>query len=133
MNNTDGHVFLRIGTVQACGLLLLLSTCSSADDWLFFRGPNCNGISAETGWTASWPESGPEVAWRANVGVGASSVVVMGDRVFTMGSRKDEDTDVVWCLDASTGRVLWQFGYPCKFDARQFEGGPASTPTVDGS
>ena len=29
--------------------------------------------------------------------------------------------------------MLWQFAYACKFDARQFEGGPASTPTVDGS
>ena len=65
-------------------------------------------------------------------GIGASSVVVAGDRVVTMGSRKEQNEEVVWCLDADSGRTLWQFSYPSKFDARQFEGGPASTPTIDG-
>ena len=48
------------------------------------------------------------------------------------GQPQGRDEDVVWCLDADSGQVLWQFTYPSKFDARQFEGGPASTPTVDG-
>ena len=113
--------------------LLLLAVPAAADDWPFFRGPHYNGVSAESGWTARWPAAGPKVAWRADVGIGASSVVVVGDRVITMGSRKDENEDVVWCLDATSGRVLWQFVYPSKFNARQFEGGTASTPTVDGS
>jgi len=114
-------------------MLLTIVASAAADDWPFFRGPNLNGISSESGWTAEWPASGPKIAWRADVGIGASSVVVAGSRVITMGSRKDTDEDVVWCLDADTGRVLWRFDYPSKFDARQFEGGAASTPTVDGS
>jgi len=123
----------RLGTAsRACAALLILAGPAVADDWPFFRGPNSNGVSAETGWTTEWPASGPKVAWRTDVGFGASSVVVVGDRVITMGSRKDKDEDVVWCLDVDSGRVLWQFTYPSKFDARQFEGGTASTPTVDG-
>jgi len=90
-------------------------------------------VSADSGWTDRWPAAGPKVAWKADVGIGASSVAVVGNRVFTMGADKEKNEDVVWCLDADNGRVLWQFTYPCKFDARQFEGGPASTPTVDGS
>ena len=39
----------------------------------------------------------------------------------------------VWCFDADSGTVVWKYVYPCKFDARQFEGGVASTPTIDGS
>lgn len=111
----------------------LLATPASADDWPFFRGPASSGISAETDWTANWPASGPEVAWRTNVGIGASSVVVVGNRLFTMGSLDGKDQDAVFCLDRSNGEILWQFNYPSKFDVRQFEGGPASTPTVDGS
>jgi len=116
----------------ACALLLIVAGPAAANDWPFFRGPNFNGVSAESGWTAEWPAAGPKVAWRADVGIGASSVSVVGDRVFTMGSRKDKNEDVVSCLAADDGRVLWRFTYPSKFDARQFEGGTASTPTVDG-
>ncbi len=116
-----------------CVVLLMHAATTIADDWPFFRGPNCNGVSAETDWTADWPAAGPRIAWRTNVGVGASSVVVTGDWLITMGSLKGKDEDVVWCLDVNSGRVLWQFTYDSKFDARQFEGGPASTPTVDGS
>lgn len=76
--------------------------------------------------------AGPKVAWRTDVGIGASSVVVVGDRVITMGGCKEQNEEFVSCLDAQSGRVLWQFTYPSKFDARQFEGGTASTPTVDG-
>ncbi|MFC1805668.1 PQQ-binding-like beta-propeller repeat protein [Planctomycetota bacterium] len=90
-------------------------------------------MSAESGWTAQWPASGPKIAWRQKVGVGVSSFVVVGNRVITMGAHKEKGEDVVWCLDADSGRVLWQFTYPCEFDARQFEGGPASTPTIAGS
>lgn len=99
-----------------------------ADDWPFFRGPQYNGVSSETGWSTEWPESGPIVAWQTNVGVGASSVVVSGDRVVTMGNRDDRDT--VWCVAASTGHVAWKYEYQCELNPRQFEGGPASTPTI---
>jgi len=116
----------------ACAALLFHAVGAAADDWPFFRGPDCNGVSVETDWTTDWPTSGPKVAWRTSVGVGASSVVVVGDRLITMGSLEGKDEDAVWCLDVNSGRILWQFSYASKFDARQFEGGPASTPTVDG-
>ena len=121
-------IFFRVGAA-----LLTLAAPAMADDWPFFRGPSFDGVSSESGWTTEWPRTGPVVAWRADVGIGVSSVVVKGNRVVTMGSRKESDEDVVWCLDAETGGVLWQFVYPSKFDARQFEGGTASTPTVAGS
>lgn len=111
--------------------LSLLTSAASADDWRFFRGPNCNGVSDETGWMTRWPAAGPKVAWRADVGIGASSVVVAGDRVVTMGARDEEDEEIVSCLDRDSGTFLWRFRYPAKFDARQFEGGTASTPTID--
>ena len=124
---------LRGTAWRVCATLLLLVVPAVADDWPFFRGPNNNGVSAESGWTTQWPTSGPKVAWKADAGIGVSSVVVVGNRVITMGARKEKAEDVVWCFDADSGRVLWQFAYPCKFDARQFEGGPASTPTIAGS
>ena len=119
----------RVGVIVGAALTFL-GTPATGADWPFFRGPNYNGVSIETGWKTQWPASGPKIAWRAKMGIGVSSVVVVGNRVVTMGSRKDKDEGIVWCLDAERGRVLWSYTYPSKFDARQFEGGPASTPTI---
>ena len=40
--------------------------------------------------------------------------------------------DVAFCLDANTGAEIWRHSYPQPLDDRQFEGGPAGTPTLDG-
>jgi outer membrane protein assembly factor BamB len=101
-----------------------------AEDWPFFRGPDNNGVSIESGWLTEWPPSGPEIAWRAEIGIGVSSFVVVGHRVLTMGNRNN--SDVVWCWDVDSGQVLWKFSYACAFEDRNFEGGTASTPTVEG-
>ncbi|MBI3831320.1 MAG: PQQ-like beta-propeller repeat protein [Planctomycetes bacterium] len=42
------------------------------------------------------------------------------------------EKDVVWCLNADTGEVLWKYVYDCPCAATGFEGGPCSTPCVDG-
>ncbi len=117
--------------VRTCVFILIFAGSAVADDWRFFRGPNGNGVSTESGWTWQWSASGPKVVWRKEVGTGASSVAVAGNRLVTMGSSEELNEEYVWCLDADSGKTLWKFSYPAKFDARQFEGGPASTPTID--
>ena len=110
---------------------LSISTAAvSADDWPQWRGPDLNGISRETGWSVNWPDAGPPTLWRAEVGIGFSSVTVVAGRVFTLGNARE--TDTVWCFDAVTGRQIWKHEYPCELDAIYYEGGPGSTPTVDG-
>src|SRR3989442_9430230 len=104
---------------------------SNAADWPQWRGPNRDGVSAETGWTASWPADGPKQLWKTNVGTGASSVAVAAGRLYTLGNASS--TDTVVCLDAATGKEIWKHSYPQPLDARPFEGGPAATPTVDGN
>lgn len=109
----------------------VVAAVASAADWPNWRGPNHNGISAETGWLTEWPKDGPPVLWKARVGTGFSSMAVAGGRVFTLGN--GNNTDTVWCLDAVTGQVLWKHGYESDLGDKYFEGGPGSTPTVDGS
>jgi outer membrane protein assembly factor BamB len=120
-------------SVGACVFVafVLLVDPAAADDWPFFRGPYCTGVSTEVNWASVWPEAGPEIVWSAEAGTGASSVVVAKNQVVTMGSRREPDEEIVWCFDASSGDVLWSVSYAAKFDARQFEGGPAATPTID--
>ena len=99
-------------------------------DWPQWRGINRDGISSEKISPASWGKDGPKQLWRKEVGTGVSSVVVRGGHLYTMGNKGG--TDVVFCLDASTGAEIWRHSYPHPLDDRQFEGGPAGTPTVDG-
>jgi outer membrane protein assembly factor BamB len=84
----------------------------------------------ETGWSTSWPSEGPRRLWKAQAGVGFSSFAVAGQRAYTMGHR--DGKDFVWCFDTDTGRELWKHPYTAELDARLYEGGPNSTPTLDG-
>jgi outer membrane protein assembly factor BamB len=101
-----------------------------AGDWPCWRGPHRTGISSETALSWSWPADGPKVLWKAAVGTGFSSCAVADGRVFTIGN--SNDTDTVFCLDAETGKEVWKHSYPSPLDPKAFEGGPLSTPTVDG-
>jgi len=104
-----------------------LAHAAHAADWPQFRGPTRNGISAERGWRHQWAGGKPRQIWSADVGVGFSSVAVQGGRLYTMGNRGNQD--VVSCLDAATGKVVWQHRYPC--GAGDYPG-PRATPTVSG-
>jgi outer membrane protein assembly factor BamB len=110
-------------------LLLLAGGLASlhALDWPQWRGANRDGISRDAAWFEGWPAD-PKPAWSAQVGIGFSSVAVVQGRVFTMGNK--DDVDVVSCLDAETGRVIWAHSYPCPLEPRYYEGGPSATPTV---
>ena len=110
--------------------LLLAAGPAFAADWPQWRGPNRDGISTESNWSAQWPASGPKQLWKMNVGTGCSAVAVSHGRLFALGN--SNDTDTVACLDAATGKPVWQYSYACPLEPRMFEGGPAATPTVDG-
>jgi len=114
--------------VAAVALLTQSSVGAGGVDWYRWRGPDLNGISKETGWNAQWPAEGPKQLWKASVGTGFSSFSVSDGRVYTMGNANN--TDSAFCLDARTGKVLWQHSYPCPLDPKNFEGGPCATPTV---
>jgi outer membrane protein assembly factor BamB len=109
---------------------------SQVGQWPQWRGPNRDGVSAETGWLTEWPAKGPRVLWKKEAGDGYSSLAVAGGRVYTM--LRDGDAEAVVCRDADTGKQLWRFSYPGKYgqEGRTFEegygSGPRSTPTVDG-
>ncbi len=97
--------------------------------WLGHLGSNRDGRSAETGWNMDWAAREPERLWKTELGTGSAGVAVAGGRVYTLGNSGGQDT--VYCLDASNGDEIWSISYPCPLDKRMFEGGPASTPTLD--
>ncbi len=112
--------------------ILLLAACISATlfgaDWPNWRGPNYDGISAETDWDPKALESS-DIAWTAEIGTGFSAVSIANGKAYTAGN-VDKDTDITYCFDAADGKQLWTFKYSEPLTANLYEGGPNATPTV---
>jgi len=104
-----------------------------AQDWPGWRGPGRDGAASGLAATAAWPEA-LQRAWRTEVGLGYSSPVVAGDRVFVLTRAGDEE--VVTALDLATGAIVWRASYPAPYRvnpaARSHGPGPKSTPLVAG-
>ncbi len=111
-------------------LFLAAVPFTPALDWPQWRGPDSTGISKEKLLLEKWPDAGPPIIWKANVGTGFSSFAIAMARAVTMGNSEEQDT--VFCFDALTGRELWKFSYPAALGDKYFEGGPTSTPTIAG-
>ncbi len=113
---------------------LVALPAGQAEDWPAWRGPRRNDTSAES---SRWDDQGwpPKTLWRANVGVGSTSPVVVGDQVFVMGWSGGRDH--LRCLDAATGKPRWTVSYECRQYGRYATGdeglysGITSTPEYD--
>jgi outer membrane protein assembly factor BamB len=68
-------------------LFILFLPGAKAEDWPQWRGPSGNGISSSTGLPERWSAS-EHIAWKAAIaGLGASSPIVWGDRVFVTSQK----------------------------------------------
>jgi outer membrane protein assembly factor BamB len=98
-------------------------------DWIQWRGPNRDGAVASFTEPKPWPEQLTQ-KWKVEVGPGYATPLVVGNRVY-MFARQGEN-EVMIALDAETGKVLWQTGYPAPFTmqkaAARHGPGPKSTP-----
>src|SRR3954470_9755646 len=89
-----------------CLALGTLALCGQAQEWTRFRGPNGTGISnARTIPTAI---SAADINWKVELpGVGHSSPVLWGDRVFLTTSGDGGGLSVL-CVNAADGKQLWK-------------------------
>ncbi len=105
-----------------------LVSMAVAQDWPQFGGPGRTGISPEKGILKSWPETGPEVLWSVDVGIGYGGPVVKNGRVYLL-DRNDKEGDKMRCFDLNTGAELWKFEYAAAGEV-MFPGS-RSVPAVD--
>jgi len=102
-----------------------------AGDWPVFLGPRQTGTSEETGLLLDWPEQGPPVVWEKRLGRSFSPPVVAGGRLIAF--HRIVNDEVVECVQARTGKRLWEFRYPTRYEDRyRYNGGPRSSPAIDG-
>jgi len=104
----------------ACTLVALVLSWSLAAgaDWPRFRGPNGHGLAEDKSIPISW--SGTEsLAWKTLIpGVGNSSPIVWGDRIFLQSADTNGKARYLYCIRATDGKILWSSSAP---------GGPAKT------
>ena len=93
---------LRLGS----GLLL---ACAMHADWTDWRGPARDGRSPEKNLPAKWSPSGDNLAWKVNIG-GRSTPVILGDHLYmlTTAGAKETLQERLVCLNADTGKLLWE-------------------------
>jgi len=88
-------------------LLFALAAAVPAEDWPEFRGPTAQGHSTERGLPLEWSES-RNVMWKTRVpGLGWSSPVVAGGRVWITSAIKERGGSLrALAFDLETGREL---------------------------
>jgi hypothetical protein len=99
-----------------------------AQDWPQFLGPERNSTSPETGILRTWPATGPEVLWTADLGIGFGGPVIKDGKAYLL-DRDDKYGDYMKCFDMATGKELWKYGYEAPGSV-EFPGS-RSVPSVD--
>src|SRR2546423_2084627 len=100
MNRTNAFIYTFLASLAA--------SCAFAQDWPQWRGPNRDAKAAEFKAPKTWPkELTPK--WKAPVGEGVATPALVGDKLYVM-SRQD-GTEITRCLDASSGKEIWQEKY----------------------
>jgi len=90
-------------------LALAIPLAAATPDWLGWRGPLGNNTSSEAGWNPLALRDGAKVLWTSDLGEGYSGVAIKDNRLYAMGRMRGAPYKLgFYCLDASTGKVIWQ-------------------------
>jgi hypothetical protein len=94
------------------------------NNWPGFRGPEGIGVAYHTDVPAEWDgPSGKNILWKTPIPhPGFNSPIIWGKRIFLSGA--DRRTQVVYCVDADTGEILWQA------ELNNIPGSPERRPNV---
>ena len=116
-------------------LVLMSQTVTRAENWPRWRGPNGDGTSSETNLPTKW-DSTTNVLWKSPVpGVGHSSPIVWGDRLFTITAIPETQERKLLCYDCKSGNLLWQVTVlKTPLESKHNDNSYASgTPATDGT
>ena len=115
-------------------LALISFDSAIAENWPCFRGPTRQGISHEKDIPLEWNRTS-NIVWKTPIpGVGWSSPIVFGDRVFVTTATDKGASYRLLCLDRRTGAVLWnkQIHRQNPGHKQRFNSYASSTPVTDG-
>jgi outer membrane protein assembly factor BamB len=122
-------------TVSILAICLLTGTMSLAADgqWTQWGGPDQDFKAHCDKLADTWPDAGPKKIWSRDLGDGYSAIIAEDGKLYTM--LRDGDQEAVICLDAKSGKTLWETKYdaqPAPGHVVQFGTGPRGTPMING-
>jgi outer membrane protein assembly factor BamB len=120
---------MRTALLSWSVMLTISAGCLWAQDWPQWRGPNRDNHLVGFTPPKTWPKDLTK-KWTVAVGVGESSPVMVGDKVYVF-ARQGSD-EVTWCLNAATGKEVWKDTYttPAVTGPASKFPGTRSTPAV---
>lgn len=126
------YIFLLL--ISLLNLCIVPTSLAGDADWPQWRGPKRDGHSAAKNLLKTWPEGGPELNWTfADAGIGYSTVAIVDDCIYTLGSNENECFAL--CLNLKDGSLKWKTGFSRAGNPKDYNqawgAGPRSTPTVD--
>src|SRR5882672_9419417 len=115
-------------TVLAC-ITSLQATCVFAQDWPQWRGANRDARAADFKAPKTWPKELTQ-KWKVTVGEGVATPALVGDKLYVFS--RQSGAEVTRCLDAASGKELWQEKYDALGATGPASGfsGPRASPTV---
>jgi outer membrane protein assembly factor BamB len=112
-------------------LALAFASLAPAQEWTRFRGANGSGVSTATTVPVRWTER--DYNWKVELpGVGHSSPVLWGERIFVTSADEKTGTRYLLCLRVRDGERLWtrEFGGE-RTGKHQDNSFASATPAVD--
>ncbi len=123
---------MRLPLLAVSSLAALVAPAAlAAQEWTRFRGPNGSGVSDAATVPTRWTEK--DHNWKVKLpGVGHSSPVLWGKRIFLTSGDEKSGERLVLCLDTADGRTLWSRTYPgMKHGKNSLNSFASATPAVD--
>ena len=111
--------------------VVLLVAALSADNWPQWRGPQLNGVSAETGLPLKWTAES-NIAWKLPLPEWSGATpIVWGDLIFLNVA---EGTALsLWCVDRKGPTVLWKAPLGGGNHKEQKQNMSSPSPVTDGT
>ena len=121
-----------VSTLLAIVFFVFSSTQSSADEWPQWRGPNRDGVWAETGVIDGFSSPQIERKWSVPISSGYCGPTVADGRVYVMDRViEPEEIERVHCFDWQTGGKIWSFSYDCEYRGFSYTAGPRASVLID--
>jgi len=122
------HVRLPLLLIAAC---LSIHSDLHAQEWTRFRGPNGSGVSTTRGIPSTW-KADSHLFQAKLPGVGLSSPVAWGDRIFVTSADIEAGRRYLLCLSLADGKEIWKRDEPFASYRKNRQNTFASaTPAVD--
>jgi len=121
----------RNSLITACVIALAYAPFLHAQEWTRFRGPNGSGVSDAKTVPVKWTDA--DYKWKIDLlGIGHSSPVVWGHRLFVTSADAAAGKRSLLCIDTGYGSTLWTRDFGLKrFRTHKNNSLASGTPTVD--